>query len=91
MLTFKFFSTKILHPEKTSDPLFDVRWRSFMITIITFYYINSDTFKIENLMILDLPIAFSVLLSEDVPVTPDPLVFGLVLTNIGNVYEYVHL
>ena len=40
-------------------------------------------------MILDLPIAFSVLLSEDVPVTSDPLVFDLVITNIGNVYEYV--
>ena len=62
-----------------------------MTTISAFYYINSDTFKIENLNVLDLPIAFSVLLSEDVPVTSDPLVFDLVITNIGNVYEYVCL
>ena len=62
-----------------------------MITISKFDYINSDTSKIKDLIILDLPIAFSVLLSEDVPVTSDPLVFDLVLTNIGNVYEYVRL
>ena len=62
-----------------------------MITNSNFDYINSDTFKIKDFMILDLPIAFSVLLSEDVPVTSDPLVFDLVITNIGNVYEYVRL